>query len=138
MQKIIKNSILLFCSSFFFNSCISSQKEWGSRIDHKKWHVVLLQKGLASYYAPSFKGLKTHNGEHYDPLLLTAASTTIPINTVVMVKSERSGRFVLVRINDKGPFVEDRIIDLSEVAAKKIGIFKRGVGKVSVYLVNNL
>ena len=136
------NLLRLTCISILISpsliSCAISQKEWGNNTQKAHFKPVFYQRGLASYYAASFKGAQTYNGEHYDPNLLTAASNTLPINTYVMVKSVSSGRFVIVRINDKGPFVEGRVIDLSEIAAKKIGILEKGVGEVDIYKVESL
>ena len=91
---------------------------------------------MASYYASSLAGNKTASGEKYDPELLTAAHKTLPFNTVVLVKSIRTGRSVVVRINDRGPYSKRRIIDLSEAAAKKIGIDRQGVAEVKIYLLH--
>ena len=96
---------------------------------------VFYQKGIASYYGESFVGRKTTNGETYNPDLYTAASRTIPINKFVLVKSIKTGQTVIVRINDRGPYAKHRVIDLSEAAAKKIGLYKKGLAKVNIYLL---
>src|SRR5690606_26117103 len=78
-------------------------------------------RGVASWYGPGFHGRKTANGEIYDQNEFTAAHRTLPFNTLVRVENLRNGRSVIVRINDRGPFVDDRIIDLSHKAARNLG-----------------
>lgn len=78
--------------------------------------------GQASYYHRALAGEPTANGETYDPQALTAAHRALPFNTIVRVTRRDTGRAVTVRINDRGPFVEGRIIDLSRAAADKIGL----------------
>ncbi|QPC45359.1 septal ring lytic transglycosylase RlpA family protein [Kaustia mangrovi] len=85
------------------------------------------QVGLASYYA---SGSHTASGERFDPSGLTAAHRSLPFGTKVKVEHVKSGRSVVVRINDRGPFIRNRIIDLSRGAARKLGIIKAGVAKV--------
>ena len=94
----------------------------------------LLQKGTASWYGRPYHGRKTSNGERYNMNKLTAAHKTIPFGTVVEVVNLDNGRRVKVRINDRGPFVRGRIIDLSRKAAKQIGVFESGIAKVELYL----
>jgi rare lipoprotein A len=91
--------------------------------------------GVASYYAEEFNGRKTSNGEVYDMNGLTAAHRTLPFNTVVRVTSRETGRSVVVRINDRGPFKGDRVIDLSLAAARKIGLLLNGTASVDVEIV---
>lgn len=90
------------------------------------------EKGLASWYGEEFAGRATANGEIFDPLQLTAAHRTLPFGTVVEVKNPRNGQVVMVRINDRGPFVGNRIIDLSYAAADKLGMVDTGVGEVEL------
>ena len=86
--------------------------------------------GVASYYADEFHGRKTANGETYDMNQLTAAHRTLPFGTRVKVTSRETGRSVVVRINDRGPFKDDRVIDLSLAAAKQLGLIASGTGGV--------
>jgi len=90
------------------------------------------QDGIASWYGPNFHGGATSNGEHYNMYAMTAAHKTLPMNTMVRVTNKRNGRSVVVRINDRGPFVRGRIIDLSYMAAKKLGIDKTGTAPVRI------
>lgn len=97
----------------------------------------LLQKGIASWYGHPYHGRKTSNGERYNMYDLTAAHKTIPFGTVVEVRNRDNGRRVLVRINDRGPFVRGRIIDLSKKAAQELGLIGTGTASVALYLANN-
>ncbi len=90
------------------------------------------QKGTASWYGKDFHGRKTSNGETYDMYAPTAAHKVLPMNTVLLVKNLENGKETVVRINDRGPFVYGRIIDLSYTAAKKIGLLQKGTGKVQI------
>lgn len=92
----------------------------------------ITETGKASYYADKFNGRRTANGEIFRQRKKTAASKTIPFGTKVKVKNLSNGKTVKVRINDRGPFVSDRIIDLSKKAAKKIGMLKSGVQTVEI------
>jgi len=95
------------------------------------------QKGIASWYGPKFHGKLTSNKERYDMYQLTAAHKTLPFNTKVRVTNLENGLSVLVRINDRGPFVGDRIIDLSLAAAKKLNMLKSGTTSVELRAENN-
>jgi rare lipoprotein A len=86
----------------------------------------------ASYYGDEFAGKPTASGEIFDPELMTAAHKTLPLGTLVHVTDGSSGRSVTVRINDRGPFHGDRAIDLSEGAARQIGLVASGTGKVTL------
>jgi len=86
--------------------------------------------GEASYYADKFAGRTTANGETFDPSEMTAAHPSLPFGTHVRVTHMQTGESVTVRINDRGPYADDRIIDLSEAAAKKIGMIQEGVVEV--------
>jgi rare lipoprotein A len=92
--------------------------------------------GVASWYGEEFAGRTTANGEIFDPMLLTAAHRTLPFGTVVDVKNAKSGQTVRVRINDRGPFVGNRMIDLSFAAAQQIGLVDPGSGEVDVTVVS--
>jgi len=91
--------------------------------------------GTASWYGPDFHGKKTANGEMYDMHADTAAHNTLPINTMVKVTNQNNGISTVVRINDRGPFVEGRIIDLSYNAGKRLGLDKTGTAPVRLVVV---
>jgi rare lipoprotein A len=92
----------------------------------------------ASFYGDAFAGKPTASGEIFDPELMTAAHKTLPLGTLVKVTEALSGRSVTVRINDRGPFHGDRAIDLSEAAARTIGMLDSGTGKVSLAILGQL
>lgn len=89
--------------------------------------------GLASWYGKQFAGKRTASGERFDPNKLTAAHKTIPFGTQVRVTHR--AKSVVVRINDRGPHVRGRVIDLSRAAAERIGIRKKGTGRVSLEIL---
>ncbi len=93
------------------------------------------QTGIASFYAEDFHGKKTSSGEIYNMGAFTAAHRTLPFHTLVKVTNLSNKKSVVVRINDAGPFKEDRIIDLSRAAANKIGMTKKGTAKVRLDVV---
>ncbi len=92
--------------------------------------------GTASWYGPNFHGAQTSNGEYYNMYDHTAAHKTLPINTMVKVTNLANKRSTIVRINDRGPFVKDRIIDLSYQAAQEIGVVKHGTAKVELEVIS--
>ncbi len=90
------------------------------------------QRGIASWYGPKFHGRKTSNGETYNMYEMTAAHKTLPIPVYVHVKNLDNGRTAVVRVNDRGPFIDGRIIDLSYAAAKKLGVDGPGTARVEI------
>ena len=90
------------------------------------------ENGVASYYADRFDGHKTASGATFRQNKLTAAHRTLPFGTKVKVKNLSNGKTVKVTINDRGPFVQGRSIDLSKKAAKKIGMLQKGVAQVQM------
>jgi len=95
-------------------------------------HVGQTFKGTASWYGPNFHGNKTSNGEYYDMHSATAAHKTLPMNTLLQVTNLENQATTIVRVNDRGPFVKNRIIDLSRQAAQEIGMIKNGTARVSL------
>jgi rare lipoprotein A len=103
----------------------------GSKIVRKNpGRVLLTLEGIASYYADDFHGKMTSNGETYDMHSLTAAHKVFPFGTKVRVTNLDNGKAVIVRINDRGPFKEGRIIDLSLGAAQEIDLIQKGTARV--------
>lgn len=94
------------------------------------------QRGLASWYGNKFHGRTTSNGEIYSMYEMTAAHKTLPIPCYVKVTNLENGRSVIVRVNDRGPFHGDRVIDLSYAAAKKLGYSDQGTAKVEISVVD--
>jgi len=91
--------------------------------------------GIASYYSNDFDGRKTADGEIFDNSKFTAAHRTYPFGTVVKVTNLATDATVVVRINDRGPFTQSRLIDLTAAAAKAIGIMRAGLGRVRIDVV---
>jgi rare lipoprotein A len=94
------------------------------------------EEGLASWYGGKFQGRRTASGERFDTNKLTAAHRTLPFDSVVRVTNLENNRSVEVRINDRGPFVDGRIIDLSRAAAEALRMTGRGVARVSLELIS--
>lgn len=106
-----------------------------------KWYYPTLAKvgdgqdGIASWYGPDFHAKKTSNGEIYNMFAQTAAHKTLPMNTMVRVDNLENGKSTVVRINDRGPFVSGRIIDLSNKAAHDIDMVKKGTARVKLTIL---
>jgi len=94
------------------------------------------ERGMASWYGTKFHGKRTSSGEPYDLYGMTAAHKTLPLPTYVKVTNLQNGRSVIVKVNDRGPFHDDRLIDLSYSAAAKLGILGHGTGSVEVTAID--
>ncbi len=106
-------------------------------VDGKEYRVLetsagYRQTGIASWYGRAFHGKRTSSGEVYNMYRMTAAHKALPLPTYVRVTNRENGRNVVLRVNDRGPFVDGRIIDVSFVAAIRLGIFGRGTAQVEV------
>jgi len=97
---------------------------------------IYVQTGLASWYGPPYNHRRGSNGEIYDQNALTAAHRTLPLNSVVRVTNVETKHSVVVRITDRGPFIEDRIIDLSLAAAKSVDVWRAGTAQVKVEVLS--
>lgn len=102
-----------------------------------RYHPILSARGfretgIASWYGGKFHGRRTANGEVYNMYAMTAAHKTLPMGTILRVKSLTNGRKITVRINDRGPFIRGRVIDLSYAAARELGMIRDGVKKVRI------
>ncbi len=111
------------------------------RVLGKTYHVMpqpegFKQQGFASWYGKKFHGRRTSNGELYDMFGMTAAHKTLPIPSYVTVTNLENQRSVIVRVNDRGPFHGDRVIDLTYSAAKKLGFVNRGTARVEVAYID--
>jgi rare lipoprotein A len=106
-------------------------------VDGRRYYVLAsaegyLERGIASWYGPAFHGLNTSSGEPYDMYAMTAAHRTLPLPSYARVTNLQNGRSIVVRINDRGPFVANRLIDLSYVAAAKLDMLRDGTAMVEV------
>ncbi|MEP6936254.1 MAG: septal ring lytic transglycosylase RlpA family protein [Nitrospirota bacterium] len=97
--------------------------------------VGFVERGVASWYGPGFHGNKTANGERYDMHQLTAAHRTLPLGSIAVVRSMSTGRQVTVRINDRGPFVRGRVLDLSLAGAQALGMIGAGTDEIELRVV---
>jgi rare lipoprotein A len=104
----------------------------GKRYEPLRSHEGFAQTGIASWYGEDFHGKATSNGEKYDMHSLTAAHKTLPLGVYVKVYNRDNDRELIVRVNDRGPFVKGRIIDLSYAAAKKLGVDLVGTAPVRI------
>lgn len=95
-----------------------------------------LEKGTASWYGLKFHGRRTANGERFNMNELTAAHPSLPFGTLLEVRNVRNGKSVVVRVNDRGPFSKNRILDLSFAAAREIGLVLSGTAPVQLFLAN--
>lgn len=120
-------------SSAMHRATLRSYTVFGKRYHPQIVPIGTVEYGVASWYGPDFHGKKTSSGEIYDMYAPgTAAHKTLPMNTIVKVTHRNTGESVKVRINDRGPFVEGRIIDLSYTAGKAIGLDKTGIAPVTL------
>jgi rare lipoprotein A len=106
-------------------------------IFNKKYYPIpssdgYIENGTASWYGPNFHGLKTSNGEIYNMYEMTAAHKILPMDTMLLVTNLDNGRKTVVRVNDRGPFVQGRILDLSYKAAKTLEIVENGTARVQI------
>jgi rare lipoprotein A len=97
---------------------------------------IYIETGLASWYGPPYHNHRGANGEVYDQNALTAAHRTLPMNSVVRVTNESTKHAVVVRITDRGPFIEDRVIDLSLAAAKAVDVWRPGTATVKIEVLS--
>ncbi len=122
--------ILIFLVLILLTACSSQRQVQQQR-------GAIIQEGIASWYGPGFHGQATANGETYDQNALTAAHRTLPFDTVVRVLNLENGKNVIVRINDRGPYVGNRIIDLSYRAARDIDMIGPGTARVRVEVLRS-
>tara|TARA_Y100000590_G_scaffold167872_1_gene192035 strand:+ start:431 stop:919 length:489 start_codon:yes stop_codon:yes gene_type:complete len=109
---------------------ILNSKNYKSNYKHKK-----IMNGISSFYAEDFHGKLTANGEVYDMYGLTAAHKTLPLNTICRVTNHENGKSLILRINDRGPYIKGRILDCSYGAAKKLGFVNQGTTKVKIEVI---
>lgn len=150
VNRLFGAGLCLVAILFFFTSCtsVTPRPRAGTKASQPKqskpyqidgvWYYPradadgFRQSGLASWYGDPFHGRKTANGETYNMHGISAAHKTLPFNTVVNVRNLDNGRDIRVRINDRGPFVRNRVIDLSYGAARQIGLVGPGTARVEL------
>ena len=120
-MKLLNTHKILTLALLFFLSCSANAQ-----------NKIKTQVGMGSWYGKKFHGRSTASGEKYNMYEYTAAHRTLPFNTIVEVTNLKNNRKVKVRINDRGPYAKKRIIDLSYLAAKKLGYIAEGVTKLKI------
>ena len=131
----IRLACLLLLIVYGLSGCAGRQPKYAA--SPADYPVGYVERGYASWYGPGFHGNKTASGEVYDSHRLTAAHRTLPLGTVVRVRSLTNGRQVTVRINDRGPFVSGRIIDLSLAGAQALAMAGPGTDQVELRVVGH-
>ncbi len=131
MRQLFYNSII-FITIISLYSCSSVIHFSQNTSSNFQKGVNYIEEGIASYYSDDFEGKLTASGEEFSQFGLTAAHRTLPFGTLVKVTNLENGRSVVVKINDRGPFIQGRIIDLSKTASQKLGFFGKGLAKVKV------
>ena len=114
----------------------STYEVWGKKYNVMPSSIGFTQTGLASWYGKKFHGHLTSNGETYDMYAMSAAHKNLPLPTFARITNLENGKIVIVRVNDRGPFHGDRVIDLSYAAASKLGYRKKGVAKVLIEAID--
>jgi len=145
-MQLVRKLFLAIVVTFFLISCgatrrttsesgsvESSNRSSTSSLPTKKG--TRIESGVASWYGPNFNGRLTANGETFDMNGISAAHRTLPFNTEVIVVNLDNGKSIRVRINDRGPFAKNRIIDLSKAAAQAVDMIGPGTANVELYLV---
>ena len=152
-DKLMKSKILIYTSiiisSIFFN-CSNAPRYYkydniavnktskkvskSGKENKSKGHRKIL-KGISSFYAEDFHGKLTANGEVYDMYGLTAAHKTMPLNTICRVTNLENNKSLILRINDRGPYIKGRILDCSYGAAKKLDFINQGTTKVKIEVI---
>lgn len=129
--------VLFSCIDPLLAAAFNSPTQKPYVIDNVKYYPIpsshgYTDTGIASWYGPGFHGRLTSNGERYDMNGTTAAHKILPMNTMVLVENLENSRKEVVRINDRGPFVRGRVIDLSRMTAKRLGILRKGTARVKI------
>lgn len=136
----MKKLVLTIIITITLISCSSSPKKTvlypKSHIQNSRFKEGKTVRGKASWYGDYFHGKKTASGEKYNMYNLTAASKTLPFGTIVRVQNLDNGKSIKVKINDRGPYVKGRIIDLSRAAFKKISPLETGVLNVKITILD--
>ena len=151
--SMVRRIIFLLCCTLVLSACVTKRANvarppestrpgtkasqrpytvYGQRYEPLESHEGFVQTGVASWYGMDFHGKTTSNGEIYDMNAMTAAHKTLPLGVYVKVYNKENGREAIVRVNDRGPFVKGRIIDLSYGAAKKLGVDVAGTAPVRI------
>lgn len=134
------HSLLALCGTLLLVGCSTTTENFAAKVNNEtvvnhSQASTTTETGVASFYSDKFNGRRTANGEIFHNKKLTAAHRTLPFGTYVKVTALWNGRSVVVKINDRGPFIKGRVIDLSKAAAAKLHLIGKGVGKVDIEVV---
>ncbi len=133
--KLFRFLILCLLIILGLVSCASSNKVVSSDVVYKQKEpetVGDIQYGVSSYYADKFHGRRTANGEIYDMYGISGAHQTLPLNSIVKITNLENNKNLVIRVNDRGPFIKERIFDCSYGAAVKLGFISKGTAIVKV------
>ena len=134
----MKNTLLIIIATILFTSCSSAVRFTSAgttKYEDKNAKVVTVMYGKASYYGSEFEGRSTANGETFSNVEYTAAHKSLPFGSMVKVTNLANNQSVIVRINDRGPYVSGRVIDLSRKAAEELDMIRAGVIDVKIELL---
>ena len=141
-EKFFLNLIFLSCIIFFNHTCSSSPRynnvKFKSPKKYKSAKYINKSKtiyGTSSYYGKDFHGKLTANGEIFDMYGLTAAHKTLPLNTIIRVTNQANKKSLILRINDRGPYIGNRILDCSYGAALKLDFINQGITEVKIEII---
>ncbi len=134
LASILFSGCALSTGPLYYKSTPSFHKKRYKSLSHKQL-IGLKEYGIASYYGEKWNGRLTANGERYNCYAITAAHKYLPFNSLVKVTDLDTGRSVIVRINDRGPYIGGRIIDLSKGAAARLGILRKGIARVKLEVI---
>lgn len=145
MHQYTRRVVILLSLSLFSVGCSKpsepdkkknkAKASFENRYNDEKYRVAKNTKveiGIASYYANAMNGRHTASGEMYDTKKYTAAHRSLPFGTMIRVTMLQNGKSVTVKVNDRGPYVKGRVIDLSWASAQKLGLIRAGVAKVKI------
>ena len=130
-----RTTIFLLFFAMLLSGCGLTKRGGDFRAPLSSENARAIETGVSSWYGPNFHGKLTANGEVYDMDGITAAHRTLPFGTILLVENLDNGKTVQVRVNDRGPYAKNRIIDLSRGAAKQIDMIGPGTARVRLYLL---
>lgn len=133
-MRSLQGTLIIILGFFVLTGCGMSKETLDADYASTE-NARAIENGISSWYGPNFHGKLTANGEIYDMDGITAAHRTLPFGTILLVENLDNGKTVQVRINDRGPYAKNRIIDLSRGAAERIDMIGPGTARVRLYLL---
>ncbi len=141
MSRILFQLLILGLLVSLLSSCSTAPRysagtpKWSTTVKKGKQTYPKVQYGISSFYGEDFHGKTTANGEVFDMYGLTAAHKTLPLNTIIRVTNLENNKSLILRINDRGPYVKGRILDCSYGAALKLGFVGQGTARVKIEVI---